>query len=378
MRIISIDKMKRTAAIALFAGLLSVLSATSVYAQAAPGCNDGSSGGPAVTEILDNQAEAMAVRDKAYYRGIAPPPDPSAGMSCMDKAMGMTARLGGLFSDNFNGGLTGIVNTAVFTAGGDTAASLTNMFLRSGSGNLLINNLNNVVAPTLNQFLGNFSGGLAGVLGAYIGNFLNTIMGPINTALDAINTYIGTVTGAINTVMGYITQIQNIANQLGIALPQAVVLTVTSLLQTVQTTLQAAMAAVTGAINAAIQAIMQGIMTLIGNLTNMACDRIGQLWNDGDPNAGAESIEGSGITEDVPYFTFRELVTNSIPGLNAASAMADELNNASNTAALNRAMTDLTTRLNAPCTIRSWKTPPVVGAGTTVTALIGMMADPCP
>lgn len=372
MRIVSIDKMKKAAAIVLFAGLMSVLSATSVYAQATPGCDD------TVKEILDNHSEAMTVRDKSLYRGIAPPPDPSSGMSCMDKAMGMTSRLGSLFSDNFDGGLTGIVNTAVFTAGGDTAASLANMFMRSGQGNLLISNLNGVVAPTLNQFLGNFSGGLGGVLGAYIGNFLDSIMGPINGALASINTYISTVTGTINTVMGYISQIQTIANQLGTALPQAVVLSVTNLLQTVQSTLQGAMAAVTGAINSAMQLIMQGIMSLIASSTNMVCDRIGLLWNDGDPTSGAKSIEGNGITEDVPYFTFRELVSNTVPGLNPTSAMADELNNASNVAALNRAMADLTTRLNAPCQIRTWKTPPVVTAGTTVTALIGMMNDPCP
>lgn len=361
--------MKKSALIVLFAGMLALLSVTAVHAATVPGCNK------EVHDAQKNQADAMRVRDKAYSREIIKRNDPALGMTCFDQAMGITGRLGGIFSDVFTPSLASIANTNVFS-GADTATSLINMFTKGGTGNLLINNLNNVITPTLNEFLNDFTGTLSQILGTTIGNFLNTIVGSINTALSAINTYVGTITGTISSIVTFINNIQTIANQLSIALPQAVIIAITTTLKAIQSALNAAMSALMAAVNAAISAIMSGVMALINSLTNIACDRIADLWADGNPTGGAESVEGNGIEFDTPYYTYDDLLAGSPAG--AGPDLLDELGNTFNAGVLSAALSDLTSKLNAPCNIKSWKTPPIFPPASTTSAIIGLMADPCP
>jgi hypothetical protein len=289
--------------------------------------------------------------------------------------MGVTSRLGAIFSDVYTPTIPSIANTLVF-AGPDTATSLNNMFMRGGTGNLLINNLNSVITPTLNEYLNDYTGTLSLVLGTTSGNFLNTIIGGINSALSGIGSYVGTIAGSISSIMSFIGNINIISNQLSLALPQAVVIAITTTLRSIQSALSSAVSALMSAVNAALSAIMSGIMSLIFGSTNMNCDRIADLWADGSPTTGAESIEGNGIEYDTPYYTYDELLTGAPAG--AGPDMMDELGTTFNTNILNTALSDLTTKLNAPCNISSWKTAPVFAPGSTTTDVISLMADPCP
>lgn len=365
--------LKKSLAIALFAGALSLFAASAAHAQAA-GCNTGAGGGPSFFQMQSNHADAMRVRSRGYSRGMIKRNDPTGGLTCLDQAMGITARLGGIFSDVMPT-VTGIANTSVFTGGTGTGASIANNYVN----NLLVNNLNTMITPTLNQFLGNFGGGIGGLLGTTVGNFLNTIMGPINGALTGITTYVGSITGTVTTIMNTINQIQAIANQLGIALPQAVVLAITTALRGFQAAVNAAISTLTAAMSAAIKGILNAIMANLTASTNMQCDRVQNFWNSrgNTPAApgGFRSIEGSGIQEGTPFFSTRQLLSGAT---GAANDMADELDNATNQTVLNAAMNDLTTNLNGPCTLRSWKTAPVIPANTTLGGVIALMGDPCP
>lgn len=367
--------MQKLFLIAFFAGLLSVLSVTAVQAAPAPrpGC------GTDMLDVQKNHADSMRVRDKSYTREIIKRNDPALGMTCFDRAMSVTARLGNIFSDVFTP-VSAIANTNVFTGGSDTATSIIDNFLgANGKGNLLVFNLDNVITPTLSEYLNDFTGTLSEILGTTIGNFLSSVTGAISGVLSTLSTLTGAIGGTITSILGYISTIQTIAAQLGLALPQALVLAITAALKIAQGFVDTLVAAVVALINSIVDGIMTAVMGLVNTLSDLTCNRIADLWNDGDPTSGAESVEGNGIEFDTPYFTYVDLLSGAPPG--AGPDMLGELDNAFNMGILGAAMSDMTTLLNAPCgvgNLKTWKRAPIIPVNTTVAGIIGMMADPCP
>lgn len=359
--------MRKFNLLALCVAAMMMLSITAVQAASAPGC-DSADPNTSIMGVMQNQGDAMRVRDKAYARQIIKRNDPSLGMTCFDEAMGLTSRLGSIFSDvkSVTAAPSGVFTGAIdYTLGVDK---------------LLINNLSSAVTPALSGYLDDFDiGSLSAALGAYITGALAAVTGVVNAAIAPILATITSVTGTLTTIQGYITTFNTIANSLSLPLPHLSVAPIIAALNAAVAAVQAMISTVMGTITAAISSLISTVLSqIMGPLTDLTCDNISNLWDDGNPTGGAVSIEGSGIETGTPYFTLDDLFGGSPAGVGAA--LLAELSTSSSAGILNKAASDLTTLLDAPKAaggLPSWKRVPAgLNAASSVSAIIGLMNTP--
>lgn len=387
--------MRRNIWMAAFFALMLCLSATASYAACRPGCNcttpaaPGSAGGggsnPAnsagtqggIMGALERRAEAKRVENKAQTRQHVTMNDNGPGMTCFDRALGLTQQLGEIFSDVGPGFVP--PRSATIFIGGST-------FPDMGLSNWLGEGLNSVVSPGLQAHVANFGDSLSAMLGAvfagYLDTFANTILGPLTDAFDALVGPMGQIDDVMGDINGWYNTISSILNALGGQMPAyiiAIVETINMLWDQIQGAINTALGAIMSAINGIINQIRTAINTLISNILSSfdiggECARIANLWQ-GDITglpAMFRGLVGQAIEIGAPYFTLYQMLTGAIGG--AGPDLLGELGNAANLEIINRALGDLNGILSGPGSINSWPEVPVFApVGTTTADIISAM-----
>lgn len=183
------------------------LSVTAGYTQQLdPGCS------PTMWSYMEDQADAMRARNKAYEREILNRQPSTLYLTCFDQAMALSARLGFIFSDNVMPNPPP-ANTVVFDDGSDgikppgaDAASGTVAFPGWGAQQSLAIDLYNVVNPEFDNWLDATAPSPAGLF-----NFLpQWVPGPANN--QANNQLTKMVMTPSTGLAAIITQIQNFQN----------------------------------------------------------------------------------------------------------------------------------------------------------------------
>jgi len=380
---------------AAFFTLMLCLSATASYAACRPGCNctdpaaPGSAGGggsnPAnsagtqggIMGALERRAEAKRVENKAQTRQHVTMNDNGPGMTCFDRALGLTQQLGQIFSD-VGPGFVPPRSSDIFI-GGST-------FPDMGLSNWLGEGLNNVVSPGLQAHVANFGDSLSAMLGAvlagYLDTFANTILGPLTDAFNAIGGPIGEIDNVMSSINSWYSTISSILEMLGGQMPTyiiGVINTVNILWGQIQSLIASALSAVMTTINSIISSIQSAIDTLISNVLASFdiggdCARIANLWQ-GDITglpAMFRGLVGQAVELGAPYFTLYQMLTGAIGG--AGPDLLQELGNAANLDIINRALGDLSGILSGPGSVSSWPSVPAFSpVGTTTTDIISAM-----
>lgn len=171
--------MKKIFFIVLLVSVVLGLSATAAYAGPAPsfepGCN------PAVMDILNKQAQAARVRNRAYEMDIIHRNESTLGLTCFDQAVRLSTRLGFMFSDVIPVSPP-VQNEDIFT---ETLA-----FSGWGAQQMLAKSLNNVINNVadppgfIDVFMANFPPPLPPVLSP---NALAALWQPLNTVIGNVS-----------------------------------------------------------------------------------------------------------------------------------------------------------------------------------------------
>lgn len=394
--------MKKLLSLAFFGLFLAALSVASVEAYAdtpaatQPGC------APEVMTAQQNHVAALEVRDKAIERQIVKQNDNSLGMTCYDHALGLTARLGQIFSDTYPPNDFPAANTAVFSTLYDPA---------SGGGKLLGQDITDAVSGVLSSHADDFTDSLSSFLGATNINFSNGGFTQITDFISSITSMITSINAAIGSIDSAMNTLFTVFDLLGSVLPTIIPPTVIAIKQAwkqIKTVLTQAVQAVQKLIRDAIKTVSDYINNELGNLlgtTNDSstgdCSRIQQLYNPGvAPQIdGFRSILGSGLEQGTPYQTFAELLNKgattipnfSVNGVNLGTVttmiaggtdFTQELNNATNSPILQTALQDitgsgiLTGAQNFLTTVNKVPAPdamPTFSAGATMAAIRSKM-----
>jgi hypothetical protein len=397
-------RMKKLLMIAVFAAALFGLSVTASYAgsstECMPGCycpdaantasyapvnpavmigNYQPPPGPngmmnhgGILGLLENHSNSMRLRDKGYARQIIPQNDNGLGMTCYDRALGLTARMGSIFSDVAPAGGFPGANSTVFKSPIFSPAAGTDKFLLEA--------LNNVMIPQLDQHVNDFTDSLSDNLGATVATgFMAAIMAAFNALLAPITTAIGTLNSAMTTINTLYAAFKTAVRLLSMVIGVPFFPVVTGFLTGINLAWTAIKNFITATLNV-IQATIRGLVNallgwLMGSATSMAaasgtgqgeCDRIAQLWGNGFPatfmtNAGPNwerALTQTGRQGGTPYFSFGDLLSMNPAG--AGANMIQELGNASNSTIVNSVLSDIGVGggLNRPGNIASWPTSP--------------------
>lgn len=360
--------MRKYTMVAAFFALLFSLSVTAAYA-CEPGCDCDN-----VLPMMQNRADAKRLETKGHARQVIKQNDNSIGMTCFDRAMMLTAKLGGIFSDVAPGLSLPVANESVFG---------TSSFPDYGASNKLVRGLDAVVSPTMQGHVMNFTDSLSHALGATVAGYLNAFVGNI------INDFLSNIAGPMGDLGGYVSQVNtyyntlvNAMSLLGVSMPTVVlgaVATINGMWAAINAIISGAVAAVTNAINGLVNAVVGMIQSAMhGLMAAMTpegeCSRIAQLWGNGHvPSLFPEfrSLMGSAIEIGTPYFTMYQMLSGSVSG--GGMHLMQELTNATNSSIISNALNDLTGSLSAPNTLPSWQTQAPIPLSATLDDIIGQM-----
>ncbi len=331
-------------------------------AAAEPGCD------PNFQEAQKNRAEALKVRDYAMTAEINTRPDPSAGLTCLDQAIGVTSRLGAIFSDKHDSAVPA-ANTVVFTP--------PLAYPNWGSDDFLIKDLEAVVLPQLTTHLGNnFGGALSELLGttaisSTITNLLSSVTGPINSITSAMNGF----TSNISSILNAINTIRSIAQALNLPLPSPVIIGTVAALEAAQQIADQLMSTLQSAMNSAIQPLIGNVMggTIMAQTADIDCDHLANMWTDDDPSDAKVSLQGNGPSMGAPLIPLSSFISGNYP--DAGGAFIDAATGIGNhTDIVDRALFDVTGgALSAPGAMPSWPTAPSLGNAATTADIISQM-----
>lgn len=318
-------------------------------------------------ETLINKAEALKVREYASTAELNPRPDPSAGLTCLDQAIGVTARQSAIFSDKHDSAVPA-ANTVVFTP--------PLAYPNWGADDFFIKDLEAVVLPQLQTHLGNnFGGALSELLGttvisSSITNLLSSITGPINNIVSLMNGF----ASDINSILNAINTIRSIAQALNLPLPSPVIIGTVAALEAAQSVADSLMGALQSAMNSAIQPIIGNVMSeIMTPAADMDCDHIAKVWKDDDPADAMVSLQGNGPRMGAPFVSISNFIRGVYP--DAGGAFIDAATGIGNhTDILDRALFDVTGgALSAPGAMPSWPVAPAFGNGATTADIISQM-----
>lgn len=363
--------MRNYSFLAAFFALMIGVSAVSSYSFAAePGCPE------EVMDAIKNHADAKRVESKAEARQVIKQNDNAPGMTCFDRAMTLTARLGGIFSDVSPTGIIPAANESVFG---------TSSFPDFGASTKLVKGLNAVVSPTLQGHVNNFADSLSSALGAtvagYMAEFVSSTLDPI---LDSLSAPLGDLSSAVSSLNSYYTTLQSALNLLGVSTP-TVVMTAVAAINTawsaINSFISSTVAMITNTINSIVSSITDLINSAVSSLVAAAtpegdCSRIAQLWGNDFPD-GFRSLIGSALERGTPYFTMFEMLSGNIPdsfGI-AGDHLMQEIFNDSNSDIISKALQDLMPggALSGPGILPSWPTPPIFPANATISDIRSQM-----
>lgn len=348
---------------------LSVLSSQAYALQ--PGCPE------EVMDTIKNHADAKRVESKAHARQVIKQNDNAPGMTCFDRAMTLTSRLGGIFSDVSPTGIIPAANEAVFG---------TSSFPDFGASTKLVKGLNAVVAPMVQGHTSNFTDSLSQMLGAtvsgYMTEFVSSTLDPI---LDSLSEPLGDLSSAVSDLNSYYTTLQSALNLLGVSMPTVVMTAVAAInaaWSAINSFISSTVAMITNTINSIVSSITDLINSAVSSLVAAAtpegdCSRIAQLWGNGFPSEDFRSLIGSAVERGTPYFSMFEMLSGNIPNSfgTAGESLLEEIFNTSNGDIISRALEDLSPggKLSTPGILPSWATPPIFGSDATLADIISEM-----
>ncbi len=350
-------------AIALVVASLAVSGSVPALAVPAAACDKD------VRDALNNRKDAAAVRDDALAAGVITRPEPTAGLSCMDQALGVTARLGHIFSDRHDD-MVPPANTEVFTP--------KLAYPDWGATDFLLFNLNDTVMPMLGKHMGsNFGGTLGSVFGTTalsgkVGNLVFELMEKEGNPITKINDTMMSFTEKIESVRSAISAVQKLAKMLNLPMPSPVIIGTVAALEAAQKVVDKLMEQVQKALNAIIQPLIGQVMgQIMSPAADMECNNIATLWNGGDGKR-ITSITGSGATSDIPFMPMSQVLSGKFA--RTGGGAADVFQSSWNTDILSRALNDLSNgALAAPGKSPSWVTPPTFGRVVTPEEVIEQM-----
>lgn len=200
-----------------------------------PGGGDPALGNPSNTAgapeggfmgVLEDQANTYRVRNHAIVSEKMRKSSTTLGLTCFDKAMALTSRLGSLFSDSFPV-KPGTENLAIFGGGislyGTESDNPMGIKDKLGSGLAAIINGGDIgsgdgTGGILSQFMGggsagtnnNFAGSLSGDMGYTVATALNDLLSSVSAAVGNITAM---VTGALGQISSLIGQLGGVVNQ---------------------------------------------------------------------------------------------------------------------------------------------------------------------
>ncbi|MDP2205713.1 MAG: hypothetical protein Q8K65_05345 [Alphaproteobacteria bacterium] len=368
--------MRKYSFLAVFFTLLFSLSVTAAYA-CQPGCDCVN-----VLPVMQNAAEAKRLQDKMHSREVIKQNDNSVGMTCFDRALMLTGKLGGIFSDVSPGMALPIANLSVFG---------TSSFPDYGASTKLVKGLDAVVSPTMQGHVGNFTDSLSHALGATVAGYLNAfVMGALQPILNTITTQVANLGTYVTDINTYYNTLLTAMNLLGLAMPAAVM--------TAVATINIAWAAINGIISGAVAALTNLINGIVNTIVSMIsnaihglmaamtpdgeCSRIAKLWGNGNmPDLGIfpdwRSLMGGAVERGTPYFTMYQMLSGAIPNTfgTPGTHLMQELMNATNSTIVTNALNDLLPggALSGPGALPSWQTPPLIPITATVDDIISQM-----
>ncbi|MBI1214445.1 MAG: hypothetical protein GC185_01340 [Alphaproteobacteria bacterium] len=351
-------------------------------------------------DLMKDNADTQRVKDDAANHQFTKQNDNSVGMTCFDRALKLSSRLGQIFSDTYPNAGFGAANTAVF---GNT------LYANGGSSakKLLAEDFNSVVAPIAASHAGNFADSLSSFLGATILSAMSSFTSGLSSMITTVQSAISAINGVIGTLQGYINTLQTVLDLLGVSMP-TIIPTIVGLINTWWSTIQsfidgaikAAQQAIKDAVDAITSFIMGAATSLLGSIdAKMDCSRLSELWgmlpsSSSVPDLALTSllggawppsslsslfrpIEGGGLEQGTPYFTLFDLVKPGGPS-GVGTAMMNSLTNSVNQPILQKAYDDITGSgaLAAPGNDPDiWPSTPDL-TGKTVTQIIAAMASP--
>ncbi len=225
---------------------LSYTASEAALPPGTPGCNDGNKNGDQPSAdpgsnpnapdggfmgVVEKQNDAYRVRDQAIVSQKMKKNSTSLGITCFDKAMALTSRLGALFSDGFPIN-AGAENNTIFGNGqslyGNSSSSNPDDPMgvadKFGGGIAAIINGGNLGSGDgdggiLSEFMGggtggssntNFTGSLSDQMGYTISTALNDLL---STVSNAIGNIVGGINGVLSQIQNTIGQVQGLVSQ---------------------------------------------------------------------------------------------------------------------------------------------------------------------
>lgn len=346
---------------------LTLVATAQGHAQAAqddcaPGCACGDSD-VSILDMMEAYSEGVRVRDRAYTRQMVKQNDNALGMTCFDRALALTSRLGGIFSDRLPG----------FVLPPSTELFGPVSYPDFGASIMLLRGLESVLAEPTESHVANFGDSLSAQLGATVSGFMrglvSTYITPIITQINALMDQVYSVVENINTWMR---NIQRLLRYFGYALPMfmiEILATINSIWAMIDQAIDAlttGLLAVISGIVAQVQSLIQSAITsLLSAFNTGECARLARLWNNAASLVGSlitglegfRSIMGSGLEQGVPYFNIKDMFSLSGGGAH----FMQELTLGVNEPIINR-LRGLYEGANAPLmrpgNIPSWTRPP--------------------
>jgi hypothetical protein len=386
--------MKRILLLALFAMLLTGLSATASFAACRKGCDCTRNTGAndqgthnwddtSFFGVQEARAESIIVKDRATARQIHHQNDNGPGMTCFDHAMALTSRLGQLFSD--------IVPNGIPAA--STRAFGTVAYRAYGSDQWLSKALDVVIYPTLSEHANDFQPhSLSFMLGATSFPFWGSFMTAINGFISSFMGIVNQITSYVNTLNTLWSYFQQIVNALNGQIPTwiiALVPTITAFWNSVVLPMiNATIGALLTAVNGIMQTIVNTVMTALGSMTSFMnpagpspqddCARIQNLWGVGGGFPATfqtgimRALTGTGVQTGNAYFSYANLLNNPA-GIGVGTDFLNELQlpaPALNQGIMTRALNNLTGPLSGPGAgvLRTWTVPPTGMTNLPITA----------
>lgn len=338
--------MKKIFLVALFAMLMAGISVTACNAAPRAGCDTKRNAAPVANEqgsdnydnttfagLQEGRANSIRVRDRATARQVQHQNDNGPGMTCFDHAMGLTSRLGQLFSDDKPKGKIPAASTRAF---GQVA------YQGYYADQWMTNALNVVIKPTLSQHALNFQpDSLSTMLGATQFPFWGGFMATINGYISTIMGYINQITNLVNTLNTLWTYFQQIVDLLNGMMPLWIMAWVPIIVNfwnsVVLPMINATIGAIMSTLGGIVSTITSQIMGALGSMTNFMnplgppvngggeCARIQNLWGVGggfpmtiggisfQTGPIMRALTGTGVQTGNSYFSFAQLVQGGGP-----------------------------------------------------------------
>jgi hypothetical protein len=326
--------MKRSLLIFGFMSLMMALTFVSVGVHAAdipadcpPGCDcppntngDGTFDGVLGAQEAYGDAERM--RDKGEAQEVIKQNDNGPGMTCFDQALGVTAKLGNIFSDKVPANMPAEVR-AVYGNSQYSAADIITPTLAENLKKVMTGPDGN--NGLLQKHTANFIASKSAAFGAvaplsYMSTLTGSMQTQVNTILDNAG-ITGTLTNfqaSLNALDNFwdsdiVSAISGLATAFGLTQIVNTINSINTTLGNIDNTLNSIRAALSGAINLILGSVFQNIL----NQDNMsdgsgACDRISKLWG-GIAGTFDKAITGVGNDKGAPYFTIKEMIDNTLP-----------------------------------------------------------------